>query len=306
MKLCDEPSVAIILVNWNGLEYTLACIHSLRSVTYKNLDIIVVDNGSKPEQVIALREIKKIHLIENELNLGFTGGNNVGIQYAIEEGFELVMLLNNDTEVDPGFLEPLVQSVQSNEVAAVQPKIYRIGSSFIWSLGGRFNKLLGKPITIGAGKNDIPGHEFSKSYCVDWITGCCLVARSSVFKDVGLLSNSYFALCEDVDWSLRAKNKGYVLKVVPNSIIYHHESASDKSKIKTKEGYRSPFRQYLNVRNHLYLVRKFVPWYFMLTAFAYFFIRYSVFIAYYIVTGRSQKRNMTIKGVFHGLFAKIR
>ena len=294
------PSVAIILVNWNGLDYTLACIDSLKAVTYTNFQVIVVDNGSQEEQVATLRSLASIHLIENEENLGFTGGNNVGIEYALAQGFDQIMLLNNDTEVAPNFLEHLVPIAESQKVGAVQPKIFQINSKVIWSLGGRFNSVFGKPRTIGAGQKDELKWQ-KGNITADWLTGCCLLARASVFKEVGLLDNNYFALCEDVDWSLRGRNRGYELRVVNESIIYHHESASDKSKVKTTEGYRSPFRQYLNVRNHLYLVRKFVPWYFKPVAFSYYLLRAISFAVYYALRRRPKKLKMTVKGLIDGL-----
>ncbi len=299
-RLVQTPSVAIILVNWNGLAYTLECIESLRAVSHRSLKIIVVDNGSEPSQVDPLKEIDTIHLIENGENLGFTGGNNVGIQYAIDQGFDLIMLLNNDTLVEPNFLDPLVAVLQKEETGAVQPKILQMDSKHIWSLGGKFNTAFGKAKTIGAGKEDLLVQS-AKAYNVDWLTGCCLFVKTSVFKEIGLLDNKYFALCEDVDWSLRAKEAGYVLKVVPSAVIYHHESASDKSKVRTTEGYRSPFRQYLNVRNHLYLVRKFVPWYFKPLAFCYYAIRSAIFACYYLLRNRPNKLRMTLKGFRDGI-----
>ena len=90
----SDPSLAIILVNWNGIDHTLKCLGSLGNIDYQNFEIIVVDNGSELEEVEKLRALNKIVLIENSKNLGFTGGNNVGIAYAIEKRFDMVMILN--------------------------------------------------------------------------------------------------------------------------------------------------------------------------------------------------------------------
>jgi len=300
MTLEKSPSVAIILLNWNGLEHTKKCLDSLREITFANATVIVVDNGSQSEEVDALRSLGDIVLIENVKNLGFTGGNNVGINYAFEKGFDFIMLLNNDTVVEPNFIEPLILALQDPRVGAAQPKINTMSEkNVIWNAGGTFNKVLGRPITIGSGANDIGGYDDAKN--IDWITGCCLIFPRHLVSDVGLLNDVFFILFEDVDWSLRARNAGYNLLYIPESKIYHFESATAKSIVKTKEGTRSPFRQYLNVRNHLFIVRRYVP--FRFKGFAFFdqLFKISIYLGYYVLRGRWNKLRMTLRGLRDGL-----
>lgn len=300
MTLEKSPSVAIILLNWNGLEHTKKCLDSLRHITFTNATVIVVDNGSQSEEVDALRSIGDIVLIENVKNLGFTGGNNVGINYAFGQGFDLIMLLNNDTVVEPNFLEPLVLALQDPRVGAVQPKINTMSDrNIIWNAGGIFNGRLGRPTTIGAGNQD--NGDYNKSKEVDWITGCCLAFPRKMVREVGLLDDLFFILFEDVDWSLRARNAGYTLLYIPESKIYHFESATAKSIVKTKEGKRSPFRQYLNIRNHLYIVRKYVSWKFKIIAGFDQFFKISIYLSYYLIRGRWNKFRNTLKGLRDGL-----
>ncbi len=292
-------SVAIILVNWNGLEHTSKCIASLKEVTYANVQIIVVDNGSNEAEVMSLREIQGIILIENEKNLGFTGGNNVGIKYAYEEGFDLIMLLNNDTTVDSGFVEPLIAGF-GGSVGAVQPKISSMADpNQIWNAGGTMNRYIGLPITIGAGEKDTG--QFDEIREIDWITGCCLLFSREMVEKVGYLDNTYFILFEDADWSIRARKAGFKLLYLPQSRIYHFESATAVSRKKGKEGYRSARRQYINIRNHLFLVRKHVPLIFMPFAVVHQSIKISKYLAYYIIRGRWGKFKATIRGVRDGL-----
>ena len=298
------PPLAIILVNWNGLDYTLKCLDSLRSATFQDFQIIVVDNGSEMSQVAQLRKVEGIYLIELPKNTGFTGGNNEGIGWALAQGFEFIMLLNNDTEVDPGFIEPLIQAVQQNDTGAVQPKIYNLyDRNMLWSMGGYIHKYSGKPVTIGSYVQD--DGTYNATQQVDWISGCCILTKNAVFREIGILDDKFFALCEDVDWSLRVKKAGYTLQVVPSSRIYHAESASTTSKVKGKEGYRSPFRVFLNIRNHIYLLRKHRDQYYVLSAIVSQAIKISAYCGYFILRGRWQKLKATLRGFREGITMKV-
>lgn len=295
----SDPSLAIILVNWNGIDHTLKCLGSLGNIDYQNFEIIVVDNGSELEEVEKLRALNKIVLIENSKNLGFTGGNNVGIAYAIEKRFDMVMILNNDTTVEPNFIAPIVQQLENEDVGAVQPKIMSMHHPhLIWSLGGKFNTWKGWPETIEAGKLD---NDITEPYCTDWLTGCCIVARREIFEEVGLLDDDFFALCEDVDWSFRAKKKGLRLIIVPTSKIYHYESASTNTILPNAEGKRSPFRQYLHIRNHLYLIRKHPKRTILPFAYTYHIMRFLAFLLFYAIRNRPQKLRKTLIGFRDGL-----
>lgn len=298
-------SVGIVLVNWNGLEHTLKCIDSLREISYANVTIILVDNGSEQKEVEKLREVSDIRLIENPRNLGFTGGNNVGLKYAYDEGYDFIMMLNNDTTVEPGFLEPLLAAFDES-VGAVQPKICSMHETdIIWSAGGKLNPWIGLPTTIGEGLSDHGSFDDFRE--LDWITGCALLFSRKMIEEVGYLDDDFFILFEDANWSLRCRHKGYKLNYVPASKIYHFESATAIARTKGKEGFRSPFRQYINIRNHLFFVRKNLPARYLPTAYFYQIIKIAKYLLYYILRGRWQKFRFTLRGVKHGLgkFRKI-
>jgi len=122
----DTPSVAIIVLNWNGRDDTIACMYSLQKLTYKRYQLIVVDNGSSDDSVSAIRaEFPSVHVIETGANLGFAEGNNVGIRHALDQGANYVLLLNNDTEVDEHLVDALVDAAESNADGGIfGPKIY--------------------------------------------------------------------------------------------------------------------------------------------------------------------------------------
>ncbi len=305
VKDTDMKSVGIVLVNWNGYEHTIKCIQSLKQITYPNAHIILVDNGSELKEIEALRKLNGIKLIENPKNLGFTGGNNVGIQHAYESGHDFIMMLNNDTTVEPDFLEHLVAAFDET-TGAVQPKISSMhDTGILWNAGGDFNPWMGLPTTIGEGLQD--GPEFNKERNLGWITGCALLFRRSMVEIVGYLDDDFFILFEDVNWSLRCIDAGYQLKYIPASRIYHFESATAIARTKGKEGFRSSFRQYINIRNHLFFIRKNLAPKYLFTAYTYQVIKVSKYLLYYILRQRWQKFKSTVRGVRHGLgsFRKI-
>ena len=119
INIDKKPEVSIIILNWNGLEDTIECLESLKKITYPNYKLIIVDNGSEGNDVAVLRHRfgSYIHIIEKDKNYGFTEGNNIGMRYALKGEARYILLLNNDTIVDPDFLSNLIK------VAAGDPKI---------------------------------------------------------------------------------------------------------------------------------------------------------------------------------------
>lgn len=238
------PKVFIIILNWNGWEDTLECLESLNKLsTYDvdNLEVILVDNASKdrPPQVADNFSNLKITQIFNEQNLGFAGGNNVGIKLALERGAEYVLLLNNDTIVEPDFLAGLVEEAQNDERAGiVGPLIYfhddppatpersngGRGKKIIWSAGGKITEHFTRGELIGYQETD-EGH-YQVAEQVAYISGTCLLIKTEVIKKIGLISEDYFLYYEDTDWCVRAKRAGWRSLVVPRSKIYHKVSRS--------------------------------------------------------------------------------
>jgi len=224
----DNPKVSIIILNWNGKEDTIECLESLKNITYPNYEILLVDNGSTDGSVECLRKrYPEIEIIENKKNLGFAEGNNVAIRKAIEREIDYVLLLNNDTIVDPKFLTELVNVAESNPKAGILgPKIYYYNSKRIQSCGGNIDLFRGvvsdqnKYRKESCKNNDVINTEF--------LSGCAILVKTTVFEDIGLLEASYFAYYEDADLCVRAKSAGYDLLCVQTSIIWHKGSQSSK------------------------------------------------------------------------------
>ncbi|AWR86208.1 glycosyltransferase family 2 protein [Meiothermus taiwanensis] len=212
--------VYVIILNWNGWQDTVKCIDSLKSLTYPNYKIVVLDNASTNDSVVRIREAHPdITVIETGANLGFAGGNNVGIRYALEHGAGYIWLLNNDTIASPGALAAMI------EVAESDPKIGAVGSVLYymnqpekvqaWG-GGQVNLLTGRSRHLLA-----PGD-------LHYITGASMLLRREALEQVGLLDEGFFMYWEDTDLSFRLRQKGWMITVAPNSRVLHKESASAK------------------------------------------------------------------------------
>ncbi|GGF27634.1 glycosyltransferase family 2 protein [Echinicola rosea] len=303
MDFIKEPSVAIILVNWNGYELTKVCIHSLFRMGYQNYHVVLVDNASPDGSGPRIRDAfkDKITYIQNEKNLGFSGGNNTGIRYALEKGFDYILELNNDTEVEPDFLTRLVDSIDDRpEFGAAQPVMtYTSEKEKVWNAGGIYWPVLGLSFTRNKNR---PVYQAMNSKETDWITGCCFLIKTEVLQKVGFLKEVFFfGSFEDVDMSLRIKQEGYKLWYECTSKIYHSVGQSSKSKTKGKEGYLNPMLHYLVNRNQLFFIRMHVKWWFLPLAYAVQAGKMLAFTLYFIVRGRFGKLRHAWRGFFHGI-----
>jgi len=181
--------------------------------------------------------------------LGFAGGNNVGIRYAVEKGADYVFILNNDTVVDELFLDKLINYAESDSLIGILgSKIYYHSEpNIIWFSGGYFNRLKGGMSVKGMGVED--NKNFNKVIDVDYITGCTLLVKSEVIKKIGIFDKEYFNYAEDADFCFRAKRAGYKVVFVPSSIVWHKVA-------NTMKGNFSPFYLYFQSKNRLLLVKK--------------------------------------------------
>jgi GT2 family glycosyltransferase len=241
--------LAIILLNYGGAKDTEECVRSLEKSTYRDFEIIIVDNGSRDGSVERLRgACPDALLLVNEKNLGFAEGNNVGIRRAFQDECRYILLLNNDTVVEPNTLGELVNGFSSREnVGIVGGKIlYYDQPDVLWFAGGYFNEHSAFGRHDGIGKHDSPA--FSQARTSNYMTGCCLLARREVFDAVGLLAKEYFAYLEDVEFCVRARQKGFSILYVPTARVYH--------KVSRTSSWDSPMYLYLNLRNKLLFLRR--------------------------------------------------
>jgi GT2 family glycosyltransferase len=294
--------VAVILVNWNGFALTADCIASLQQQTYADFDIVVVDNASADHSGMLLKEkYPQIVLIQSPENTGFAGGNNQGIDYAINHAYPYVLILNNDTFVATDLLEILVSEIEKDSVtAAVQPKIYyHHNRDKIWNGGSFYQPLTGITYT------HTQTHNTQKPCQVDWVTGCAFLAKTSVLKETGLFAANLFMYYEDVDLSFRMVEAGYTLRYCPSAIVYHIAGASGKTEEKRPGGTLHPIIHYYTVRNRIWLLKKYTRFIYLpgvlLVNFAYLI----GLIAYFSLRLRFSKLFMVIKAVRDGLSGHI-
>jgi GT2 family glycosyltransferase len=247
-----HPSIAVIVLTWNGRDLTLDCLASLERITTPNVRVIVVDNASSDGTVAAIAQHHggRVTVIANTANLGYAGGNNAGIRRALEEGADFVLLLNNDTVVDPGFAGRMADALLADPGAGVAgPKIYYFDPpDRIWFAGGEVSLWRGTARHIGIRETDHGQYDAPRA--VDYVSGCALLARREVFERVGLLDESYRAYFEDADFCLRAARAGFAVRYVPDARVWHRISAStggqlSRAKVRRKfESSRRFFRRY--------------------------------------------------------------
>lgn len=213
--------VAVIILNWNGKNDTLECLKSLQGTS----NIIVVDNGSQDGSTAAIREqFPTITLLETGQNLGYAGGNNIGIEHALKNGVDAVLLLNNDTVVQPHFVQSFIDSATKNPTIGIWGGYPLRFSSpqKLDHLGGIWNPKKGDFDLVGL--NAPAG--FQASEPLDYVCGCSMFIRRDVFDKIGLLEPKFFLFWEEADFAMRAKKAGFGIDVCSSAVLLHKVSAS--------------------------------------------------------------------------------
>jgi len=243
MTVSNWPLVVVVLLNYNRAKETVECVHSLEQCGYPSLRLVIVDNGSTDDSGTVLTSLSTAHdVLQTGANLGFAAGNNVGIRHALTFNPGYVLILNNDTIVTHGFLEPLVEAVEvSPGVAASSGTIYYYTDTHrIWYAGG----------SIVAWRASGFSHHFNErrsvqelgeARSVSFMSGCMMLLRSAVLRTVGGFDERYFMYVEDVELCSRLARAGYRLVYVPTSQIFH----------KVDTGALRPYALYYMVRNRL-------------------------------------------------------
>jgi hypothetical protein len=246
------PFVSIIILNWNGRHHLKECLDSLSFLDYPKYKIVVVDNGSKDESAEFLKShYPNVHLIRNQKNLGFAEGNNAGIRFALSQGADYVVLLNNDTRVEPDFLTHLIQrGEEEKEIGVLGGRVLMyFDPRIINSTGVNLNQLAyGWDRDFGeeALRVNRDGGE------VLAVTGCLMAIKRGVFEKIGLLDPDFFAYSEDVDFCIRVwKYTHFRVEYVPKSVVYHKFSASASAE--------STFKNYLMLKNQYRIFLKHFP-----------------------------------------------
>lgn len=288
----NAPLVYIIILNWNGWQDTLECLESLMHVTYKNFCVVVVDNASRNDSIERIEQwaenkrisldtyelsdrvaglvkikgeppldanFKKLHLICSKTNLGFCAGNNVGMEFAVKNGADYLLILNNDTVCEPDFIEPLIDVAESQEDAGLIGGIicYAEKPEVVQSIGGKLNMIL-EGLHFGNKRllNELL-NEYPTSFITDWISGCMTFIPKKVYELVGGYNEALFIWAEDLDLTLRVKELGFKLYVTTGSRIYHKTGMSlgritpmthyyaNRNRLILKKWHLGPFRRFV-------------------------------------------------------------
>jgi hypothetical protein len=248
----EQPLVSIITINYNQSDVTRDLLRTVRSLEYPNIEVIVVDNASPNDRPDLIKErYPEIRLIKSPDNLGFAGGNNLGVK---EARGEYLLFINNDTEVPPGFVGPLVETLQKNpDIGMVSPKIKFHWDPELIQYAG-YTPM--NPYTIR--NNSIGYHQkddgrFDTPMDTESIHGAAMMVPRSVVDKVGMMAEMYFLYYEEHDWAQHVKRAGYRLYYQPASYILHKESLAT--------GKNSPLKTYYLTRNRiLYARRNFNRW----------------------------------------------
>ena len=254
---------AIILVNWNGADDTIACLESLSRMNTSHF-VVVADNDSTDNSAERIRlwidlhsdnaNVKQYQLLQLDANYGFAVGNNKALAVAMQYNPDYCMLLNNDTEVEPDFLEHLLDYAKENpEVKALSPCIrYYYDKEKIWFSGGKLTFASRKRLYADSNVSALPVNPFEVSY----LSGCALFFYPSLLNDdKELLYNGFFFGEEDYEFSLRMKKNDVKMACVPQSVVYHKVGASQK---KTNDS-KGLGRIYMYYHNRLICTRLHCP-----------------------------------------------
>lgn len=291
----DNPKIAIVILNWNGYKDTSECIISLQKTTFDNYQIFVVDNGSIQDDYLLLnKNFPEIEIIRSESNLGFTGGNNLGIEYAMKMNPDYFLLLNNDTIVEPNFIRPLLDVFEKEKNAGIAaPQInYFYEPEKIWTAGGKISRLRGSGFDHS---DQIYNSTKSEIRHVTFVSGCCMLIKKKVLEKIGLFDDNYFLYIEDADLCCRTTQAGYKIAVNSNSKIFHKVSSS------TKENH-SLLPIYYATRNRLYFSQKNFPNFFILTL-AYISLAMMIKSVYWLFS-KNLKKILMITRAFKDFFSR--
>lgn len=220
----STPVVYVIILNYNNIADTLKTIHSVRALHYDNFRLLVVENSTDTTVPYAIKkEFPEIEILENGSNLGYAGGNNAGILYAMREEPDYILLLNNDIQAAPDCLDILVAALEENpDCVACQPLVlYAEKPDVIWSAGTIYQ--LGYPWLYLKDSTTIPQELFTPPF---GLVGCTILFRVSALKNIGLFDTSLFLMHEETEWCIRANKAGFDLLVAPSARVLHTVSAT--------------------------------------------------------------------------------
>jgi GT2 family glycosyltransferase len=247
----NQKLIGLVTVTYNSEEVLPDFLRSVAIQTHKNFILYVIDNASTDESLTLLRNWNddRIRLIANSENHGIAGGNNQGIQQALQDGCDSILLINNDTQFNEDLISALARELYAHPVGIVCPKImYFDEPQRFWAAGGRFDKRLGyRPVHLAA--EEIDRGQCNQARFIDYTPTCCTLIRKSVFAEVGLMDERYFVYFDDVDFMYRAVMAGIKILYSPTTTLLHKVG-------RLTGGSTSLFSVRYCTRNRVYFLRK--------------------------------------------------
>lgn len=238
--------VFISILNFNGTDETIQCLESLQKLENHNFSmyVVVVDNGSTKEFDVKENDFKNLNLkiIRSQVNTGFSGGHNIGIKYAINNGADFIVILNNDTTVEKSLVKELIKPfMEDSGVGITVPKMYfSKGHEFhkerykesdrgkvLWYAGGIIDWK--NMINSHRGVDEVDSGQYNETTETGFASGACVMIKKEVFEKVGMFNERYFLYYEDADLNIRIKKAGYKIIYVPKAILWHNNAASSSS-----------------------------------------------------------------------------
>jgi GT2 family glycosyltransferase len=262
----EMPCLSVVIVNWNGRDYLKECLNSLRRQTWKEFEIILLDNGSTDGSVEYVEENFPgwVRILANERNEGFSGGNNRGIRAA---SGKYIVLLNNDAQADPRWLEELVKVAGENPRAGMLAcKIYLQGGSKIIDNVGHL--IYRDGLNRGRGRLEADLGQYEKMEEVFFPSGCAALYRREMLDEVGLFDEDFFAYGDDTDLGIKGRLAGWKCLYVPKAVVHHRYSQSS--------GAYSALKAFYVERNRLWIAVKYFPLPLLLESPFFTFLRFAL------------------------------
>ena len=289
----DAPLVSIVTVNFNQWEETFELLRSLERITYANWEVIVVDNGSETKAPDEMEgRFPSVRFLYTKKNLGFAGGNNFALA---DCAGDYVLFLNNDVEVEPDFLEPLVDAFSFfPKLGAASPRIHFFHRPGVLQYAGstEMSPYTIRNSTFGNGQKD--QGQYMDSRLTAYIHGAAMIVSRAVIEDVGMMYEDYFLYYEEYDWCERMKKKGFQAAYIGNSLIHHKESVST--------GKKSPLKIFYLTRNRLLFARRNFSWDQRVTSMLFFaFVSIPKNVFYLGLRGEWTLMKAFLKGVWWNL-----
>ncbi|MCL5072454.1 MAG: glycosyltransferase family 2 protein, partial [Actinobacteria bacterium] len=240
--------VAIVILNFKVRKEALNCIASVKKSDYEQTEIILVDNNSGDGIETEVQKDKSIMFIQSGANLGYTGGNNLGIKKALDSRADYIFILNPDTEIEKDTIKNLVEVAESQNAGISGPKILFEDRKTIWYAGG----IMDMDNVLGShrGVDEKDDGQYDTIEETEFVTGGAMFVKREVFEKVGIFDDKYFMYLEDSDLCLRAKKMGYKILYNPKAVVFHENAKS--------AGLGSALQDYFITRNRMYFASKFL------------------------------------------------